>query len=59
MYKCIIETPDGSVFIGRGNSITQAYSQALSQINAANKPKKGPGMWENKQITDGELDNDI
>lgn len=46
LYKCIIEAPDGSVFIGRGESVVYAYKEALSQINAANTPRRGRGMWE-------------
>ena len=59
MYKCIIEAPDGAVFIGRGAVVEEAYKQALKTIELANLPKKGPGMWEPAKVEEFKHKNDI
>ena len=45
-FKCILESPDGEVFIGRGNSYTDAFQNAINQLDLSNLPKRGKGLWE-------------
>ncbi len=46
MYKVIIESPDGTVIVGRGTDMFKAYTDAVSNFKLIDMPKKGPGMWE-------------
>jgi hypothetical protein len=46
MFKCILETPDGEILIGRGPSPDFAFKEAVRNLTIAKTPKHGPWMWE-------------
>lgn len=50
MFKCILETPQGEILIGRGPSPDFAFQECLRNLQLVKTPTRGPGMWEGASV---------